>query len=219
VVDRRPELIAKFSLGRHLACTGGVALIIATAGAFVAREAPARAWAWLPVFWVVANLVEWTVHRYPMHRPLFPRVLYRNHAIVHHGAFHGEDQEITALRELGLVMMPWYTLVLIFAAASPGIGLLALLAGTPLAGIFLVSAVSYFLLYETLHLLHHLPAARERSWLRAVPGLARLRAHHHHHHQRDRMAHANFNVTFPLADLALGTYEAPPGPPTGPGAA
>ena len=37
--------------------------------------------------------------------------------------------------------------------------------------------------------------------------VAALRRHHHHHHNAARMAKVNFNVTFPLADAVLGTYE------------
>jgi hypothetical protein len=39
------------------------------------------------VFLVIANFIEWMVHRNPMHRPLRPRLLYKNHAQLHHLAF------------------------------------------------------------------------------------------------------------------------------------
>jgi sterol desaturase/sphingolipid hydroxylase (fatty acid hydroxylase superfamily) len=199
-----------FSLARHLAQTLGVAAAIAALGVWLARDASPLWWLLAPAFWAIANVFEWATHKYPMHRPLQPRMMYRNHAIVHHHAFDGDDQEIRKVEELSVVMMPWYTLVVIFAGATP-IALVAWLVGGPgLAGVFLVSAVGYFLLYETIHTLHHLPSGvLQRSAIGRSRLLARLRAHHHHHHQLRRMAHVNFNVTFPFADRLLGTLERP----------
>jgi sterol desaturase/sphingolipid hydroxylase (fatty acid hydroxylase superfamily) len=151
---------------------------------------------------------EWNVHRFLMHRPLQPRILYVNHAIHHHRAFDGGAQEIRTLRDLSVVMMPWYTLVFVFVIASPIAFAAALVGGTPLAGVFLVAAVSYFLLYEVIHTLHHLSPVQ----LANVPfgtsrAIAALRGQHHAHHQLKRMTEINFNVTFPLADALFGTYE------------
>ena len=200
----------RFSLGRHLAQTLGVAAEIAALGVWLSRDASPMWWLLAPVFWGIANFFEWATHKYPMHRPLVPRMMYRNHAIVHHNAFDGDDQEIRDITELSVVMMPWYTLLVIFAGATP-IALVAALVGGPgLAGVFLVSAVGYFLLYETIHTLHHLPGTLlRRSAIGRSRALARLRAHHHHHHQLRHMARVNFNVTFPLADRVLGTLEQP----------
>jgi hypothetical protein len=196
-----------FSLTWHLIKTLGVAAVILAGGAWLSRGAQPWHWILLPVFWVVSNFFEWGIHRFPMHRPLRPRILYRNHALIHHNAFAGTDQEIRATGELSLVMMPWYTLVMVFLMASPVAVVAALVGGRALAGVFLIGAVSYFLLYEVIHTLHHLPGHLVGDGL-----LARLRAHHHHHHQLERMAHVNFNVTFPLADRVLGTCERPAPP-------
>lgn len=199
-----------FSLARHLAKTLGVAAAILALGIWLARDAAPAWWLLAPVFWVIANFFEWATHRYPMHHRLWPRMMYLSHAIVHHRAFAGDDQEIRETCELSVVMMPWYTLLIIFTGASPIAIAAALVGGPGLAGVFLVSAVGYFLLYESIHTLHHLPAAvLQRSFLGRSRTLARLRAHHHHHHQLERMVHVNFNVTFPLADRVLGTLERP----------
>jgi sterol desaturase/sphingolipid hydroxylase (fatty acid hydroxylase superfamily) len=205
---RDAALDRRFSLARHLAKVLGVAAVILTGGAWLASGAAGWQWAMLPVFWAVANVFEWTMHRFPMHRPLQPRILYVNHAIHHHRAFDGDAQEIRTLRDLSVVMMPWYTLVVLFVMASPIAVVAGLVGGTPLAGVFLVSAVLYFLLYELVHTLHHLSA----PVLAVIPFgrsavIARLRAQHHAHHQLQRMTEINFNVTFPLADLLFGTFE------------
>jgi sterol desaturase/sphingolipid hydroxylase (fatty acid hydroxylase superfamily) len=128
---------------------------------------------------------------------------------VHHYGFAGRNQEIHDVTELSVVMMPWYTLLMVFAMASPIALVAALIGGTALAGVFLIAAVGYFLLYETIHTLHHLPnKTLTRLGLGGNRVLTALRAHHHHHHQLENMARTNFNVTAPLADFVLGTYNA-----------
>lgn len=204
VVDR------SFTVTRHLAGTMSIAAGLAALGVWLAWGASWWVWLAVPAFWLVANVVEWLIHRYPMHRPLVPRVLYRNHALIHHRAFTGTDQEIREPCELSVVMMPWYTLLLVFLSASPIALVAGLVGGAELAGVFLLSSVAYFLFYELVHTLHHLPkASLQRSWWGRRRMLATMRANHHHHHQLERMTEVNFNVTFAMADRLLGTYEQP----------
>jgi sterol desaturase/sphingolipid hydroxylase (fatty acid hydroxylase superfamily) len=206
--SREAAVIPGWTPSRHLARSLGIAVAIAALGGWLVAGGPWWVWLAAPPFWLVANLFEWAIHRYPMHRPLVPRVLYTNHARVHHRAFDGSDQEIRGVRELSLVMMPWYTLLFVFATSSPVAVVAVLVGGPALAGVFLLSAVSYFLFYELVHTLHHLPVATlRRSWWGRRRLLAAMRHHHHSHHQLDRMTEVNFNVTFAFADRLLGTYE------------
>jgi sterol desaturase/sphingolipid hydroxylase (fatty acid hydroxylase superfamily) len=208
--SREAAVVPGWTLSGHLGRSLVIALAIAVLGAWLVAGGPWWVWLAVPAFWVVANLFEWGIHRYPMHRPMVPRVLYDNHARVHHRAFDGSAQEIHAVHELSLVMMPWYTLLFVFASASPVVLVAVLLGGPALAGVFLLSAVAYFLFYELVHTLHHLPMATlRRSWWGRRPLLAAMRRHHHSHHQLDRMMAVNFNVTFAFADRLLGTYAKP----------
>lgn len=211
-LNRAEQIPATFSPKAQIARTATLAVSLLAVSLWVARDASPRSWLLLPAFWLFANFFEWTVHRFPMHRPLQPRIMYRNHAQIHHGAFTDEDMPIENARELWLIMMPWYTIVMLLVGASPVAVLAALLGGLPLAGIFYVGALSYFMFYETLHALYHLPPATLARWGIGGHGIfARLRAHHARHHAMRRMAHVNFNVTIPLADVVLGTREkAPP---------
>jgi len=183
----------------------GVFLVIGMALALRARPFD---WVLLPTFWVVANFIEWAFHRYPLHRPLTPRLLYKNHAQLHHLAFTDQSMPIAETRELGLVMMPWYTMIGLFGIASPVFIAAGILRGPGLAGVFVIAAVIYFLAYETLHAFYHLPLATlARMGLRPGGLFFRLRAHHARHHVLRRMAHTNFNVTLPLMDWLLRTRE------------
>jgi hypothetical protein len=205
---RADHLEPGYAPTRHIALTLTLAGIIAAAGVLLARRAHPIDWVVAPVFFVVANFIEWTVHSLPMHRPLQPRIMYRNHAMLHHLAFTEANMPITRPVELGLVMMPWYTMIGLFLVASPVMVLAGILRGPGLAGVFLLAAVAYFLMYESLHALYHLPDASLNRigvgrwrWFRA------LQAHHRHHHVLGRMAHVNFNVTFPLMDRLFRTNE------------
>jgi hypothetical protein len=205
---RAAMLPAGYSATAHMIRTAILASGIAAVAIWLASRANAMDWLLLPAFFVVANGLEWTVHKNPMHRPMPPRIMYKNHALIHHRAFLHSSMPIGDTRELGLVMMPWYTMLGLFAVASP----VALLAwwwrGPGAAGIFYLAAALYFLAYETMHALYHMPDAFLRRVGLGGALFQRMRSHHRHHHRLDRMAHVNFNVTFPLMDWLLGTKEA-----------
>ncbi len=205
---RAEHIAAGYSPWRHMALTLALATALATLGVALAVRARAGDWLLLPGFLVIANFLEWMVHRNPMHRPLRPRIMYRNHAQLHHLAFTDGRMVIGKTDELGLIMMPWYTMLGMFLIASPVMVLAGVLRGPGLAGVFLVGAVAYFLCYETLHALYHLPdATLDRAGIGRVRAFRRLQAHHRHHHILGRMAAVNFNVTFPLMDRLFGTLE------------
>jgi hypothetical protein len=191
-----------------MASTLAIAAMLASLGFLLASRARPLDWALMPIFFVVANLLEWAVHRYPMHHPMTPRLMYKNHTLLHHIAFTDRNMPVTDARELGLVMMPWYTMLGLFVVASPVMVLAGVLRGPGLAGVFLLAAVLYFLAYETLHALYHLPAATlDRVLLGRLRVFRAMQAHHAHHHVLRRMTAANFNVTVPLWDWICGTRE------------
>jgi len=205
---RSEHITAGYSPWRHIARTAVLAAAIGTPAIIMATHARLGDWLLAPVFFLVANFIEWAVHRNPMHRPLVPRIMYRNHAQLHHLAFTERNMPIGGARELDLVLMPWYTMLGLFALASPVFIAAGILRGVGLAGVFLLVAVAYFVTYELLHALYHVPDETLDRWgIGRVRAFRRLQAHHRHHHVLGRMAHVNFNVTFPLMDRLLGTNE------------
>jgi len=205
---RAEHIPAGYSPWRHMALTLLLATALTTLGLVLAARARTADWLGLPVFLVIANFIEWMVHRNPMHRPLRPRLLYKNHAQLHHLAFTDANMVIDRTTDLGLIMMPWYTMLGLFAVASPIMAIAGVLRGPGLAGVFLLGAVAYFLCYETLHALYHLPdATLDRAGIGRLRAFRRLQAHHRHHHILGRMAAVNFNVTVPLMDRLFGTLE------------
>ena len=199
-----------YSARKHILTTVLIASGIAMTALVVARQARAIDWLMAPAFFVIANFVEWAVHKNPMHRPLPPRILYQNHSLVHHRAFLADTMPIHNTRELGLIMMPWYTMIGLFIVVSPVALAAAWWRGPGAAGIFYFSAALYFCAYEGMHALYHLPDPTLRRVGLGGSLFNRMRAHHRHHHRMERMAHVNFNVTFPLMDWLLGTKEREP---------
>jgi sterol desaturase/sphingolipid hydroxylase (fatty acid hydroxylase superfamily) len=157
-----------------------------------------------PVAFVFANYFEWRLHRGPLHHRTRAAILYERHTLLHHAAFREDTMSVRNLRELRLVLFPWPAL---FAAALVDLPLLFVIGWlvSPNAGrIFFAVAFGYYLLYEWCHLAYHMPGT---SWL-ARNALTRwLRTTHTRHHDPRRMLHKNFNVTFPLFDMLLGTLD------------
>jgi hypothetical protein len=200
----RPE----FSLAGHMTAFAMLATAGIATGVWLLRRAqPWDLWI-VPAYLLVANVVEYLMHRLLMHRPLWPRTLYRNHTLGHHRAFHHESMEIGAWRELELVMMPWFSIALFFVAMGPVVALCAWALGQGAAGLLVLTAVGSFVFYEGIHALYHFPLhVLERLGLLGNPVFAFLYRHHLHHHRLARMRRVNFNISIPFSDCLFGTLE------------
>ena len=207
--SKRARLLsADFSLARHLATFALlVALGLGVAG-WLLRRAQARDLWIVPVYLVIANLTEYFVHRVLMHRPLWPRALYRGHTLGHHRAFQQGSMAIDDWREMELVLMPALTLGVFFVGIGPVVAFVAWMFGRGAAGFFLLTAIATFVGYEGLHALYHLPApVLARTGVSRNPIFAFLERHHRHHHRLARMRWTNFNISLPLSDRLFGTLE------------
>ncbi|MES1205403.1 MAG: sterol desaturase family protein [Pseudomonadota bacterium] len=197
-----------FSLTRHLCVFATLAGTAAVIAIWLAQ--PARVWdLWIvPVYVVVANLIEYVMHRLLMHRPIWPRAFYRGHTLGHHRAFHHDSMEIGAWPEMELVMMPWFSLAFFFAAMAPTVAAVARAVGRGAAGLFLLTGVATFVLYEGMHALYHFPLpVLRRLGVLDNRAFRFLYEHHRHHHRLSRMRWTNFNISLPLSDRCFGTLE------------
>jgi sterol desaturase/sphingolipid hydroxylase (fatty acid hydroxylase superfamily) len=164
-------------------------------------------WLTVPAAFVVANLVEYLAHRHPLHRPMaLSRYIYKAHALQHHRFFTGESPENMTTpdaRDFAVVLFGPASQAAFLLGIGLPVGLaLRLLTSANCADLFGATATAYFLTYEWLHLLYHLPASNP---LTRLPGLARLQRHHLRHHDLRLMARWNFNITFPIFDRVFGT--------------
>jgi sterol desaturase/sphingolipid hydroxylase (fatty acid hydroxylase superfamily) len=166
-----------------------------------------RTWVTVPLAFVFANYFEWRIHRGPLHRPGWPRILYKRHTLLHHAWFHTETMAVCSHREMKFVLFPLPALFGAALVALPPALLCGWLVGAEAGRVFYLVAISYYLLYEWLHLAYHLPA---HTWLGRNPLIRWMRQHHARHHDPKLMVHRNFNVTFPLWDALLGTLDRAP---------
>jgi hypothetical protein len=170
------------------------------------------AWEWLtvPAAFLYANLSEWAGHRGPMHnrRPGLGLV-FRRHTGQHHAFFTPQRMAFDGSRDYKAVLFPPVLLIFFILAFALPAGLLIAWLLTPnTAYLFVFTSVAYFLNYEWLHFAYHTP---ENHWASRLPGMRWLRRHHTLHHDHRLMSHANFNITYPIADWLFGTLrrEAP----------
>ena len=166
-------------------------------------------WEWLLILPVAiaGNFGEWAMHKYVMHRlrDVFAvRAIYDRHTRQHHQYFTDNDATIHTIKEFRIVFFPWRVLVVL----AVGGGLLAFLVGqliNPNAGyVVFITMIGHYMVYETFHFCCHVP---ENWFVRNMPLVNTIRRHHIAHHNMGIMMHVNMNLTFPIADWALGTSD------------
>jgi len=157
---------------------------------------------------IQSSFFEWVFHRYWLHRPWLPKDCFTTHTLIHHqlckfdDTFHvveSEQEEALHFQWWGgpiliaINVLPWA--VAAWVASSLGVRLPYL---TFLVA-FSLTAIAYYVGYESIHYFMHKPRLDlvERSrWFQF------LKRHHRIHHVR---MNRNLNVLLPLADLLLGT--------------
>ena len=204
--DYRAETIEPgYSGWRHLALVTG---ICATAIVLALRTVGTVGWLELlviPVSWVFANLVEYAVHRGPMHHLGKIARLYKRHTSEHHRFFSRELMAVDETRDFHVTLFPaWLSLFFVGLIGAPSAALVYLLLGLDVALLFYAAVVFYYLAYEWIHLAVHMP---EDSALGRIRLIRAGRHHHALHHDPAKMRRANFNFAFPLGDWLFGTLE------------
>lgn len=151
---------------------------------------------------------EWRAHKDILHKrmPLLG-VLYEQHELSHHVIYTDRDMAMKGPREMWLILMPPYAIVLVFLTLVLPLAVgLTYTLGTNVAMLVTATSMVFFLSYEWLHLAYHLPPEHPIARLGLV---ARLREHHRRHHEPRLMKRWNFNVTVPLFDWLHGTTWSP----------
>lgn len=149
---------------------------------------------------VFANYLEYLAHRYVLHDP---------HDKNHHGAVHHRyfthnamfmQEDNNVWQTLFSVRIVFFMFYIIMPTLSL---LLELIFPTNTGYYFLAFGASYYLQYEWLHLIYHSPPG---TILGDLPFIDILRKHHQVHHNQTLMREYNFNITYPIFDLILGTW-------------
>jgi sterol desaturase/sphingolipid hydroxylase (fatty acid hydroxylase superfamily) len=158
----------------------------------------------VPVTFLYANLIEYLLHRFPMHHRIKALgILHTRRTLQHHRFFTDEMMDYESSRDIKMVLFPPVMVVAFVLSALPVMVALRLLVSSNVGWLFLATAVAYFLSYEWLHFAYHLPGG---SIIWKLPGLGVLQRHHAIHHAVRLMGACNFNVTFPICDVLFGTF-------------
>jgi len=190
----------------HVVVTYGVGI---AAIAWCVSRMQGATWEWLlliPVA-IAGNFVEWGMHRYVMHRlvDVFAiRAIYDRHTRQHHQYFTDNDATIHTVKEFRIVFFPWRLLAAL-GVIGGSLGWLMAQAWNANAGyVVFITMMGHYLVYETLHFFCHIP---ENPALRHIPFVNTIRRHHTAHHNMGIMMRVNMNLTFPIADWAMGTSD------------
>jgi hypothetical protein len=166
-------------------------------------------WEWLlliPVL-IAGNFVEWSMHKFVMHRlvDVFAlRAIYDRHTRQHHQYFTDNDATIDSIREFRIVFFPWRVLI-VLAVFGLLFSWIASVLINPNAGyIVFIGMMGHYMVYETFHFCCHV---RDNWFVRNFPFINTIRRHHTAHHNMGIMMHVNMNLTFPIADWFLNTSD------------
>ena len=210
-MSRRDALVARiprwYSPAVHLAVPTTIGLSILVASILALDPLRPVELLAVPLTVLLGFELEWRAHKDILHRRL-PLVgtLYVRHELQHHVIYTYDDMALRSPRELKLILMPAYAIVLIFAMILPFALAAARFASLNVALLFVATSMVFFLAYEWLHMAYHLPQA---SAVWRLPLLARLRELHRRHHDPRLMKRWNFNVTIPVFDVVHGTLWSP----------
>lgn len=166
-------------------------------------------WEWLtlPVVFLLANIFEWAIHRYVMHRPRKNRgmrAIYTRHTLMHHQFFTQEEIRFADSHDWRVTFFPPYAMIVFILMSIPP----ALTVGwllSPNAGwLLMFTTTSVYLIYEFMHFCCHIG---DNAFVRNAPFINTIRRHHAAHHNMSIMMERNMNLTFPIADWLFGTSD------------
>jgi hypothetical protein len=141
------------------------------------------------------------VHAPPCDAPAHRRV---RAARQHHQYFSDVEPTIDSTREFRIVFFPWRVLVTLGVAGTALGGLTAWAFNANAGYIVFMTMVAHYLVYESFHYCCHV---HDNWFVRNMPFVNTIRRHHTAHHNMGIMMKYNMNLTFPIADWALGTSD------------
>jgi hypothetical protein len=166
-------------------------------------------WEWLLILPVAiaGNFGEWAMHKYVMHRlrDVFAvRAIYDRHTRQHHQYFTDNDATIHSVKEFRIVFFPWRVLAVLAVGGGLIAYAVALLVNANAGYVVFITMIGHYMVYETFHFCCHVP---DNWFVRNLPFVNTIRRHHIAHHNMGIMMHVNMNLTFPVADWAMGTSD------------
>lgn len=156
----------------------------------------------LPAYFLFCNLLEYLLHRYPMHHKIKGFEFLYEHVTVHHSFFNEDFYYYDQPRDYMAVFLPLLYFSFITAIFFAGALTIYLIADLDNALFFALVAYSYYLMYEILHFSYH---AKSGSFIKKLPFVELSAQLHLLHHRANLMTNYNFNITFPIFDKIFNT--------------
>ena len=160
-------------------------------------------WLFLPIIFLTLNYGEYYLHQGPMHQASKgSRLLFNRHTRQHHRYFTHETMDIEDSREAYLILFPPWAIIMLLLFASLAGWIVSLFSTDNIALLFFGSLMSYYIIYEWMHLICHLQG---KGILAGNSVVTRISSHHTRHHNPAVMTKGNFNFAFPVFDWLFKT--------------
>lgn len=170
-------------------------------------------WLMIPFTFLLANLIEYGVHRWPMHKSLPGAAFMLRLHMIHHNYFDENEYRLKSYPDYVALVFPAIVLnLLTLTLVIPIAYLVFLVAGKNAALLFIASVMGYYLLMQLIHVATH---TDESHWVNSIPGIRYLWRHHFVHHHHSEMVRANYNFIVPVSDWIFGTNKQEVSQPVG----
>jgi len=171
-------------------------------------EISATEWLTIVPTFLLANIVEYGVHRWLMHRHIKYMAFMLKLHMVHHNYFDEAEYYLRTFQDYKMVVFPPVVLNMLTLFITLPLAYVAfLVAGKNVALLFIATVMLYYLLMQILHVFAH---TAKNHWIHRVPGIDYLRIHHNIHHDHDEMTRCNYNFVIPLSDWLFDTSNIQP---------
>jgi hypothetical protein len=194
---------SRYSAVLHFGAVNAAGISAIIGASLLLEDVKPIEWLTIPAVFLFANWVEYMAHKGPMHHKRdLAEIVFRRHTMQHHEYYRHDNMGMGSARDCYLIFFPVWAIFLVFGVASVPFFITWMLTNTNVAGLFLMVSIGYYLLYEWLHFVYHVP---ERYWIGRIGIIRKLRQHHQAHHNHALMQKYNFNITFPICDYVFGT--------------
>lgn len=157
----------------------------------------------IPVSILIANVVEYLIHRYVMHRSIPGlKIAIRLH-MVHHNYFAEQTYCIKKFADFAMIVFPASVINITAFILAPMISIaMGWLFGFNFGYMYYATILVYYLMMQILHIIGHL---NDSHIVMKFPIFNNIRVHHKIHHIKTLMTSKNFNFIFPISDKIFGT--------------
>jgi hypothetical protein len=156
----------------------------------------------IPLYFLICNLIEYLVHRYPIHKKLKGAGFMYEHVTVHHNFYTDTLYYFEKWEDMMAVFLPILYFLFISVIITALSGFIAFLFHVNEGLIFMFVAYTYYLMYEVLHFSYH---TKNDSLIKKMPYMKKLAQFHLEHHNPKLMNNYNFNISFPIFDTIFKT--------------